>query len=136
MQNFHKRDLQELSRTLPAGSKAKLTIHFGSNLKGDMLGYYRSSWVQDGKAKYALTRFQVFLITSHCYMMSISSVNSLPQQEEVFLAGMSRFSRPHLPSNLFLVLARPASAICLLSRHALSEEAICQEWSTRIFPLS
>ena len=45
---------------LPAGSKAELTIAYAGRLTGNMAGYYKSSWVHEGKTKhYALTQFEV-----------------------------------------------------------------------------
>jgi len=45
---------------LPAGSKAQLHVGFQGKLTGSMMGYYMSSWEQDGKTKYyALTQFEV-----------------------------------------------------------------------------
>jgi aminopeptidase 2 len=53
------RTTYQLSNKLPAGSKAELKIAFTGKLTGNMMGYYRSSWEQDGKTKYyALTQFE------------------------------------------------------------------------------
>lgn len=54
------RTTYQLSNSLPAGSKAELKIGFTGKLTGSMMGYYKSSWEQDGKTKYyALTQFEV-----------------------------------------------------------------------------
>jgi aminopeptidase 2 len=43
-----------------AGSKAQLHISFQGKLTDSMVGYYRSSYQEDGKDKYyALTQFEV-----------------------------------------------------------------------------
>jgi aminopeptidase 2 len=45
---------------LPAGSKASLQIAFDGDLTGSMMGYYRSSYEEEGKTKYyTLTQFEV-----------------------------------------------------------------------------
>lgn len=45
---------------VPAGSKAELRISFTGKLMGDMMGYYKSSWQENGNTKYyALTQFEV-----------------------------------------------------------------------------
>jgi aminopeptidase 2 len=50
----------ELKATLPAGSKAQVRIPFNGKLTGSMIGYYRSSWDDNGKRRsYALTKFEV-----------------------------------------------------------------------------
>ncbi|KAJ2930053.1 hypothetical protein H1R20_g7024, partial [Candolleomyces eurysporus] len=49
----------QLESPLPAGSKGDIKIHFSGELTGSMLGYYKSSWEDDGKSKsYALTQFE------------------------------------------------------------------------------
>lgn len=49
-----------LSDTLPAGSKASLKVSFKGELTGSMMGYYKSTYEEDGKSKYyALTQFEV-----------------------------------------------------------------------------
>jgi aminopeptidase 2 len=51
----------QLSRNLPAGSKAELHIAFSGEITGSMMGYYKSSYEVDGKTKhYALTQFEVW----------------------------------------------------------------------------
>lgn len=46
--------------TLPAGSKAFLKVSFKGELTGSMMGYYKSTYEEDGKPKYyALTQFEV-----------------------------------------------------------------------------
>jgi aminopeptidase 2 len=51
----------------PAGSKAELQISYSGELKDNMVGYYRSSWEDEGKTKYyALTQFEVR--SSTCYV--------------------------------------------------------------------
>jgi aminopeptidase 2 len=55
----------QLSRNLPAGSKANLQIAFSGTITGSMMGYYKSSYELDGKTKnYALTQFEVCHIYS------------------------------------------------------------------------
>lgn len=50
----------QLSRNLPAGSKAELQIAFRGEITGSLMGYYKSSYEVDGKTKhYALTQFEV-----------------------------------------------------------------------------
>jgi aminopeptidase 2 len=50
----------QLSRNLPAGSKAELKIAFSGEITGAMMGYYKSSYDVDDKTKYyALTQFEV-----------------------------------------------------------------------------
>ncbi|KAF7777794.1 hypothetical protein Agabi119p4_3866 [Agaricus bisporus var. burnettii] len=45
--------------TLPAGSKAFLKVSFKGELTGSMMGYYKSTYEEDGKPKYyALTQFE------------------------------------------------------------------------------
>jgi aminopeptidase 2 len=54
----------QLSRNLPAGSKAELLITFSGEITGSMMGYYKSSYEVDGKTKhYALTQFEVWDIS-------------------------------------------------------------------------
>ncbi|KAJ3574305.1 hypothetical protein NP233_g1859 [Leucocoprinus birnbaumii] len=49
----------ELGITLPAGSKASLKVAFKGELTGSMMGYYKSTYEEDGKTKYyALTQFE------------------------------------------------------------------------------
>ncbi|TRM61760.1 peptidase family M1-domain-containing protein [Schizophyllum amplum] len=44
---------------LPAGSKALLTIPFHGPLTGNLMGYYKSTWEDEGvKKSYALTQFE------------------------------------------------------------------------------
>jgi aminopeptidase 2 len=59
----------ELKTTLPAGSKAQVKIPFKGEITGSMMGYYRSSWDDNGKRRpYALTRFEVtFTIQNECF---------------------------------------------------------------------
>jgi aminopeptidase 2 len=46
--------------TLPAGSKASLKVSFKGGLTGSMMGYYKSTYEEEGKTKYyALTQFEV-----------------------------------------------------------------------------
>lgn len=48
-----------LPRTIPAGSKALLTLEFEAELGDTLTGYYRSAWECEGKtAYYALTHFE------------------------------------------------------------------------------
>jgi aminopeptidase 2 len=50
----------KLKRTLPAGSKAQVRIPFKGKLTDSLVGYYRSSWDDNGKRRsYALTKFEV-----------------------------------------------------------------------------
>ncbi|EAU88167.2 leucyl aminopeptidase [Coprinopsis cinerea okayama7 len=49
----------QLANPLPAGSKAELKIAFSGELTGSMMGYYKSSWENEGKTEhYALTQFE------------------------------------------------------------------------------
>ncbi|PCH38764.1 leucyl aminopeptidase [Wolfiporia cocos MD-104 SS10] len=59
IQAEHQRASLDLSTTLPAGSKARLTLSFRGELTDSMMGYYRS--VSSGKGKtytYSLTQFE------------------------------------------------------------------------------
>ncbi|KAF6764898.1 leucyl aminopeptidase [Ephemerocybe angulata] len=48
-----------LSTALPAGSKGEIKIAFSGELTGSMVGYYKSSWEDEGKTRnYALTQFE------------------------------------------------------------------------------
>lgn len=50
----------KFSKPLPAGSNARLDITFDALLKGDLMGYYYSTWVLNGKKQiYTLTQFEV-----------------------------------------------------------------------------
>jgi aminopeptidase 2 len=54
----------ELKTTLPAGSKAQVRIPFKGKIASSAMGYYRSSWNDDGKKRsYALTQFEVMFIS-------------------------------------------------------------------------
>ena len=55
----HQRTTFTFPKTLPAHSKARLTITFSAEITGHMMGYYKSIGGQDGKTVYALTQFQV-----------------------------------------------------------------------------
>ena len=45
---------------VPAGSKAQLKIKFDAPLTGSMMGYYYSTWKNEGKDEcYSLTQFEV-----------------------------------------------------------------------------
>jgi aminopeptidase 2 len=60
-----------LPNALPAGSKAKFKIGFHGKLTGNMMGYYKSIWEQDGKTKaYALTQFEVSNVIDHVGTMA------------------------------------------------------------------
>ncbi len=50
----------QLSKRLPAGSKAEFKVGFEGELTGAMLGYYRSAYEHEGKTQYySLTQFEV-----------------------------------------------------------------------------
>lgn len=51
-----------LPTSLPAGSKAQVSISFEGPLTGALMGYYRSVGGADGKEVYSLTQFEV----CHC----------------------------------------------------------------------
>lgn len=51
----------DLPVALPVGSQLQLRIDFEGELTDAMMGYYRSSWEDEGKTKYyALTQFEVY----------------------------------------------------------------------------
>ena len=51
------------TKTLPAGSKAILSLLYHGELTGSLSGYYRSNWARADSATipYALTQFEVYL---------------------------------------------------------------------------
>jgi aminopeptidase 2 len=54
------RTVYQLADTLPAESKAELSIVFTGKLTESSEGYFWSSWEKDGKTQnYALTQFEV-----------------------------------------------------------------------------
>jgi aminopeptidase 2 len=60
-----------LPTALPAGSKAQFKIGFHGKLTGNMMGYYKSTWEQDGKTKvYALTQFEASDVTDRVVTMA------------------------------------------------------------------
>lgn len=54
------RAIVEFPTTLQKGSTVVLRIKFQGPLTGDLMGYYRSSWKNEGKEDYySLTQFEV-----------------------------------------------------------------------------
>lgn len=90
----------KLNTTLPAGSKASLKIPFKGELTSSLMGYYRSAYEEDGKAKYyALTQFAVCgTYYSGGLAWQLRRFNSLLRLVELFLAGTNLYSKLPLPS--------------------------------------
>jgi hypothetical protein len=89
----------QFPNALPGGSKAELKIGFSGELTGSMMGYYKSSWEDEGKKKhYALTQFEVSLgIHTSGVTYLIKYLQSPPLRDVHSLAGTSPYSRLHLP---------------------------------------
>ncbi|KAF8887037.1 leucyl aminopeptidase [Gymnopilus junonius] len=57
--DIQQRVTYQLTDKLPPNSKAQFKIFFSSTLLGDITGYFKSTWVDEGKTKhYALTQFE------------------------------------------------------------------------------
>ena len=93
------RAIVHFTTPLPAGSKAQLQVGFQGKLTSSMQGYYKSSWVHEGKQKYyALTQFEVRTVLKGSYELPYSSFYASPLLPGVHsLAGMSRCSKRPLP---------------------------------------
>jgi hypothetical protein len=86
---------------LPAGSKAQLQIAFDGKLTGSMMGYYYSSFEQDGETKYyTLTQFE-----------PTAARRSFPCWDE-----------PALKATFAITLISRASTVNLSNMPAISEE--------------
>lgn len=82
----------KLPATLLAGSQARLKIDFSGDLAGNLMGYYRAKFEQNGEAAYyALTQFQV---TQSCKVYTDPQLIVLT-------------ARPPLPGVLSLVGTNP-----------------------------
>jgi hypothetical protein len=79
--------------TLPVGSQLQFRIDFEGELTGAMMGYYRSSWEDEGKTKYyALTQFEVYFdIVPYQSSRVLNRFGSPPKHAERSRAGMNRF---------------------------------------------
>ncbi|EIN08063.1 hypothetical protein PUNSTDRAFT_126849 [Punctularia strigosozonata HHB-11173 SS5] len=92
--------------SLPAGSKAQLQIAFDGKLTGSMMGYYYSTYEQDGKTKYyALTQFE-----------PTAARRSFPCWDE-----------PALKATFAVTLISRADTVSLSNMPAISEEVYTTE---------
>ncbi|PPQ87694.1 hypothetical protein CVT25_011461 [Psilocybe cyanescens] len=86
----------QLTDKLRAGSKAELRIDFAGKLAGSMSGYYRASWVNEGKTEYyALTQFEptaarrAFPCWDEPLLKATYSITMISRTDTVNLSNMS-----------------------------------------------
>lgn len=107
--------------SFPAGSKAQLRINFRAALTGDMMGYYYSSWKNEGKTKYyALTQFEVCFCTAH---HSYSPLKSLLSQATAARRSFPCWDEPLLKATYAISLISRKDTVNLSNMPAKSEES-------------
>ncbi len=85
--------------TLPADSKAELSVSFKAGINTQLMGYYKSTGGKDGNVVYALTQFQVSCECLTYLSHHTPDCFSSPQQRDVHShAGMSRGLKQRSPS--------------------------------------
>ncbi|KAH9483761.1 Aminopeptidase 2, mitochondrial [Psilocybe cubensis] len=99
----------QLTDKLPAGSKAELKIAFAGKLTGAMMGYYKSSWENEGKTEYyALTQFEACI---HPY--PTAARRAFPCWDE-----------PLLKATFSITMISRANTVSLSNMPAISEEPL------------
>jgi hypothetical protein len=77
LDNASERVAYSVNETLPAGSKVSLKVSFKGKLTGSMMGYYRSTYEEEGKTKYyALTQFEAGKIYPSIYLSILTPVSA------------------------------------------------------------
>ncbi|KZV81200.1 hypothetical protein EXIGLDRAFT_779983 [Exidia glandulosa HHB12029] len=95
----------EFAKTLPKGSKARLTLPFVGKLTDSMIGYYISAYEQDGKKKYcALTQFEpvearrAFPCWDEPLLKATFAITLVSHPDTVNLSNMQALSERVLPA--------------------------------------
>ncbi|PPQ98196.1 hypothetical protein CVT26_003242 [Gymnopilus dilepis] len=101
------RTTYSLPQTLPAGSKAQLKLNFSGALSGSMMGYYKSSWQDEGKTKYyALTQFEptaarrAFPCWDEPLLKATFAITMISRQDTVNLSNMPPLSEQSLTPDM------------------------------------